>query len=81
MCLISCADKVEIDACLTGDTYGFWTGLIQGFICPFSFIVSIFDEETAIYAANNSGVWYDLGYVLGLASIFGGGTKGASKRK
>lgn len=81
ICLTSCAESSELDACLTGDANGFWMGLIQGFICPFSFIVSIFDDEIAIYAVNNSGVWYDFGYLLGLASIFGGGTKGASKKK
>lgn len=33
---------------------------------PFEFIISIFDGDTRIYAFPNSGVWYDLGYLVGV---------------
>mgnify|MGYP006271750645 CR=1 FL=1 len=75
----ACADKVSIDACMPDKTYGFWSGLLHGFITPFSFIVSLFKNDVAIYAVNNSGNWYNFGFVIGAAVIFGGGGN-ASKR-
>ena len=63
--LVSCADVEPINECLKGKEYGFFYGLIHGFITPFSFIASLFDDEVAIYAVNNSGWWYDLGFLLG----------------
>ncbi len=56
-----------------GTQYGFLSGLLHGFILPFSFIISIFDSDVAIYGLPNTGVWYDLGFVLGAGAILGGG--------
>ncbi|SMO77575.1 hypothetical protein [Gracilimonas mengyeensis] len=72
----SCANVVPVEECLTGQTYGFWYGLLHGFIAPFSFIVSLFQDDVAVYAINNSGHWYDFGFLLGAMIIFGGGGKG-----
>jgi hypothetical protein len=76
----SCADVSQIDACVEAEPYKFLGGLWHGIIAPFSFIVSLFMDEVAMYAVNNNGGWYDFGFVLGAGILFGGGSK-AKKRK
>jgi hypothetical protein len=61
----SCADQEPVQECLRGTQYGFLRGLLHGFITPISFIASLFDDNVAIYAINNTGGWYDLGFLLG----------------
>ena len=63
--LASCAGVEPVKECLTGKQYGFLYGLLHGFITPVSFIGSLFDDNVAIYAINNKGGWYDLGFLLG----------------
>lgn len=60
------------------DLPGFWSGLLHGFLMPFSFIGSFF-MHVRIYNFPNAGRWYDFGYLIGATMIFGGG--GASSRK
>ncbi|MBV6442597.1 MAG: hypothetical protein EPGJADBJ_04316 [Saprospiraceae bacterium] len=62
---VSCAGIEPIQACFTGRQYGFWYGLLHGFITPVSFVTSLFRDDVAIYAVNNSGGWYDFGFLLG----------------
>ena len=76
-----CADTEAIDPCIDPDQReGFLMGLIQGFIAPITFIISIFDDDTAMYAVNNSGVWYDFGFLLGIGGFSGGIFKGRRKK-
>jgi len=51
---------------------GFWVGLWHGLICPFTFIISLFKDSVHIYEIHNTGHLYDLGFVLGVAGVFGG---------
>lgn len=74
-----CAESVAIDDCVTSDPYGFFGGLWHGIIAPFSFVCSIFLDDVAMYAVNNSGGWYDFGFVIGAGILFGGGGKASSK--
>ena len=60
---------------------GFWLGLWQGFIAPFVFVASQFKSNVGIYEVHNNGAWYNLGYLFGLACIFGGGGNRAAGRK
>ena len=76
----SCAESVSVEECLKEEPYGFFGGLIHGIIAPFSFIVSLFDKDTALYAVNNNGAWYDFGFVIGAGILFGGGCKAGRKR-
>jgi len=62
---VSCAGTEPVEACLTGQRYGFIYGLLHGFITPVSFVVGLFQDDVAIYAVNNSGGWYDFGFLLG----------------
>ncbi|MGB5321969.1 hypothetical protein [Lutimonas sp.] len=75
--LTGCAQAIPIDECLEVAPYGFFGGLWHGFIAPFSFIVSLFMDDVALYAVNNNGSWYDFGFVLGAGILFGGGGKAA----
>ncbi len=63
--LVSCAGAEPVTECLTGRQYGFFFGLWHGFITPVSFVTSLFDDRVAIYAVNNTGGFYDLGFLLG----------------
>ncbi len=59
---------------------GFWYGLWHGIIVVVAFIISLFSDTVNIYELNNSGGWYDFGFVLGIVLI-GGGTFTARGRK
>lgn len=73
--LSSCAERMPIEECLSGDVYGFWGGLWHGMIAPFSFIISLFKDDVVMYAINNNGNWYNFGFVLGAGILFGGGSR------
>jgi hypothetical protein len=60
---------------------GFWQGLWHGFIAPFTFIVSLFNDNVGIYEVYNNGNWYNFGFLFGATIIFGGGGKGSSRRR
>lgn len=66
--MASCADSVNVEKCLPDDPYGFWSGLLHGWIALPSFIVSLFNDDVAVYAVNNNGGWYDFGFILGIGS-------------
>lgn len=66
--LTSCAQSVDVQECVTV-TYGFWSGVWHGFILMFSFIGSLFNDSISVYAVNNTGGWYDFGFILGLGGI------------
>jgi hypothetical protein len=51
---------------------GFFTGIWHGWIAPFSLIVGLFDGDVVLYARNNTGWWYDLGFYMAVISGFGG---------
>lgn len=75
--LSGCAANEDVNACLTGHTYGFFGGLWHGFIAPFDFIGMLFNDEITMYAQNNNGGLYALGFLVGSGGwgFFGG--KGA----
>jgi hypothetical protein len=64
-------------AAADGDVAGFWLGLWHGVIAPIAFVVSLFSSEVGIYEVHNTGTLYDLGFVLGLGFLVGGGASGA----
>jgi hypothetical protein len=77
--LTGCADSESVKNCLTGHTYGFFGGLWHGFIAPFDFIGMLFDDSITMYAQNNNGGLYALGFLLGSGGWGFFGSKGASK--
>lgn len=52
---------------------GFWYGLWHGCISPFTFVISLFNDNVGIYEVHNNGTWYNFGFLLGVAATFGGG--------
>ncbi len=70
-----CAEVTPVGDCVEGVPYAFLGGLWHGFIAPFSFIISLFMDNVAMYAVNNTGGWYDFGFVLGAGILFGGSGK------
>ncbi|OFY60147.1 MAG: hypothetical protein A2V50_01900 [Bacteroidetes bacterium RBG_19FT_COMBO_42_10] len=74
--LSGCAHNEVVDQCLSGHTYGFFGGLWHGFIAPFDFAGMLFNNEITMYAQNNNGGLYALGFLLGSGGwgFFGGRT-------
>lgn len=60
---------------------GFFAGLWHGLICVITFIISLFTDKVNMYEINNSGAWYDLGFIIGIAIIWGGGHGGTRKKR
>ena len=79
--LMSCADSVEVQKCISTEEAGFWYGLWHGWIFVISFIWSLFDDSVSVYAVYNNGGWYDFGFLLGLGSALGGSTTVYKSRK
>ena len=70
-----------LTACTAGDAQfntespaGFWYGLWHGIISFISLIIHIFNNSVAVYEVNNTGGWYDFGFLVGVSSIWGGGS-------
>ena len=72
--LTSCAP-----AGTTAKEYGFLPGLGHGFVLFFVLIGKLFGNDASIYALNNTGFWYWLGYLIGLSilmsMVYGGGRR------
>ena len=69
--LTSCTagDVHFTDQSPAGFFYGFWHGVIS-FI---TLIIHIFNDGVMVYETNNTGGWYDFGFLLGVTCIWGGG--------
>jgi len=75
-----------ISSCTAGDTrftaedpagffYGFWHGIIS-FI---SLVIHLFNDNVAVYEINNTGGWYDFGFLLGITTVWGSGSHASYK--
>lgn len=81
---VACAPGPNLLKGSPGEGYvvaGFWLGLWHGFIAPFVFVASLFKHNLAIYEVHNNGVWYNFGYLVGMACFFGGGGNRTARRK
>jgi ABC-type multidrug transport system permease subunit len=63
----------------TGIVAGFWRGLWNGAISPATFIISLFQSGVQMYDVHNNGIWYNLGFFLGIITLFGGGARSARR--
>jgi hydrogenase/urease accessory protein HupE len=79
--LAACASQIPAAVAEGEGTPGFLWGLWHGFIFPFAWIGSLFDEGIAVYAVPNSGGWYDFGYFLGITVLGGGSWFGSRSRR
>ncbi len=60
---------------------GFWSGLWHGLICWITFIISLFTDSVHMYEINNTGNWYNFGFLIGVMIIFSGGHGSSKYRK
>lgn len=72
LCLSGCADTVSFTEAAKLEPVGFWYGIWHGMILPFSLLISLFDDSTAIYAIYNNGGFYDFGFYIGCVSLISG---------
>ena len=52
---------------------GFFYGIWHGVISFMSLIIHIFNDSVVIYEVDNTGGWYDFGFLIGVTAIWGGG--------
>lgn len=77
----SCASSEVIEGCVDVEAQeGFIFGVFHGFFAPLAFIWSIFSDDMAMYAINNSGGWYDFGFLVGIGGFSGGIFKSTRKK-
>lgn len=57
---------------------GFVAGLFHGLVSPILLLMSIFGENYAMFALCNTGWTYELGYLLGISGVAGGGSSGST---
>lgn len=75
--LVGCAAG---DIKFTADSpAGFWMGLWHGVISFITLIIHIFNDSVRVYEINNSGGWYDFGFLLGVSCVWGGGSHVSTK--
>ncbi len=60
---------------------GFWYGLWHGIISFITLIIHIFSDNVFVYETNNTGGWYDFGFLLGVVGIWGSGSHATYKSK
>ena len=77
----ACTNKEVVDECLSGQQFGFWGGLRHGIIAPVDFFLMLFRDDITLYAQNNNGVWYALGFLIGSGGWGFLGGKGAKRKK
>lgn len=87
LAVVLCGCAVVLGGCTAGDPQltpeqpaGFWLGLWHGIISWITLIVGIFDQGVKVYEPNNTGGWYDFGFLLGATSIWGGGSSAGYHR-
>jgi hypothetical protein len=77
--LSGCANNEVVEPCLSGHKYGFFGGLWHGFIAPFDFIGMLFNNKITMYAQNNNGGFYALGFLIGSGGWGFFGSRGMHK--
>ena len=60
---------------------GFISGFIHGFVIIFALIGKLFGMDVGLYAQNNTGFFYWLGFIIGIGGFGGGGIFGGSRRR
>jgi len=66
---------------MTSEEYGLLYGIVHGFISPFVLIAKLLGMNIGLYAENNTGLLYWLGFILGLALLLGGGSGSYATRR
>ena len=64
----SCAHHVDKSCIISNNPDGFFVGFFNGFTIFFTFLIKIFNNDTLIYSIDNTGIGYDLGFILGISA-------------
>lgn len=59
---------------------GFWVGLWHGMISWVTLVIGIFSDQVAVYEVHNRGGLYDLGFLLGIGCLAGGGSRSYQRK-
>lgn len=79
--LASCSNTENVEACLAGKQFGFWNGLWHGIIAPIDLVLMLFRDDISVFATNNNGAWYALGFLIGSGGWGVMGGKGLAGKK
>ncbi len=60
------------------DKAGILSGIIHGAIAPIMLVIALFTKYTA-YEINNTGWFYNLGYIVAMLMVWGGGSHPTEK--
>ena len=60
---------------------GFWFGLWHGMISVFALVIHLFNDGVRVYELNNTGGWYDFGFLLGIICVWGGSSQVSCKTR
>jgi hypothetical protein len=84
---VACIALVVLAGCAAGDARftaespaGFWIGLWHGAISLVTLVVGIFTDAVRMYEPDNTGGWYDLGFLVGATCIWGAGSHRAGRK-
>jgi len=67
-----------------GNQAGFLWGYVHGLVIWLSLIVRVISPESysgGVYELCNSGIWYDVGFILGASSSLGGSISASRSRR
>ncbi|MFH1728800.1 MAG: hypothetical protein ABIA04_10340 [Pseudomonadota bacterium] len=88
VCIVFLITILFISGCAAGNAKfttsnpaGFFMGLWHGIISVIAFVISLFSDSVRIYESNNTGSWYDFGFLLGVICVYGGGSHASCKQK
>ncbi len=79
--LSGCASTMTFEQASEATQLGFWSGLWHGAIAPLAFIISLFDDNVAMYAINNNGNFYNLGFLIGINGALSSTSEAVKSKK
>jgi hypothetical protein len=78
--LAGCAPEPTCEAVSGQARYGFLWGFAHGIVFPLAVLAKLFGMDYGLYAVENTGFWYWLGYFIGIGGL-GGGASQARRKK
>lgn len=78
ICMAGCAAGTERFS--ADKPAGFWAGIWHGAISVVTMIVHVFNDGVRVYEIDNTGGWYDFGFLFGVICVWGGGSHASCTR-
>lgn len=68
--MAGCApEPICVDTDFGTEEYGFFRGILHGLVFPIALIGKLFGVSTGLYALNNTGFFYWLGFLIGFGPL------------